>query len=231
MQSRHTLPGWYGVGSGLFGYSKDKPERIQKLQAMYQVGCCLFALLLCCFVALLLCCFAAVLLCWFVARVDGTCSGRLKLVGGALLCVQEWPFFRTFLSNVQVRVGGLGFMAAQDWEGGRQESLCFGPKLVQHFCELPPSSWSFSWCHLSPPLPPDVALQGLHGDRSRIRSSLPVGSPLRNVKREKRWRPLCLPADGCGHCRGGGRVRNCGGWGLTRLGAGTASPRVLCTTS
>lgn len=49
-QSRHTLPAWYGVGSGIAHYTRDEPDRIKELQSMYQ----------------------------------------------------EWPFFRTFLSNVQV---------------------------------------------------------------------------------------------------------------------------------
>lgn len=49
-QSRHTLPGWYGVGSGLLAYSGNRLDRIRQLQQMYR----------------------------------------------------DWPFFRTFLSNVQM---------------------------------------------------------------------------------------------------------------------------------
>eukprot|EP00245_Coleochaete_scutata_P008769 TRINITY_DN2737_c0_g2_i1.p1 TRINITY_DN2737_c0_g2~~TRINITY_DN2737_c0_g2_i1.p1 ORF type:complete len:507 (-),score=82.63 TRINITY_DN2737_c0_g2_i1:844-2175(-) len=49
-QSRHTLPAWYGVGSGISTYTQNNPERIRILQRMYQ----------------------------------------------------DWPFFRTFLSNVQM---------------------------------------------------------------------------------------------------------------------------------
>jgi phosphoenolpyruvate carboxylase len=35
MQSRHVLPGWYGVGEALAGYGQTL-ERLQQLQEMYQ---------------------------------------------------------------------------------------------------------------------------------------------------------------------------------------------------
>ncbi|MCW3061048.1 MAG: Phosphoenolpyruvate carboxylase [Capsulimonas sp.] len=36
MQSRYTLPGWYGVGSSLSRYAAKSPEQLQRLQDMYQ---------------------------------------------------------------------------------------------------------------------------------------------------------------------------------------------------
>ncbi|NJN93575.1 MAG: phosphoenolpyruvate carboxylase [Anaerolineales bacterium] len=36
MQSRHTLPGWYGLGSALTRYTWEKPEGLATLQTMYQ---------------------------------------------------------------------------------------------------------------------------------------------------------------------------------------------------
>ncbi len=36
MQSRHTLPGWYGLGSALEGYIKDVPGGLKILQEMYR---------------------------------------------------------------------------------------------------------------------------------------------------------------------------------------------------
>ncbi|KAG0630638.1 hypothetical protein M758_1G193600 [Ceratodon purpureus] len=62
-QSRHTLPAWYGVGSGIASYTRDEPERIQELQIMYQ----------------------------------------------------EWPFFRTFLSNVQMSLFKASMEIAQEY--------------------------------------------------------------------------------------------------------------------
>ncbi len=35
-QSRHTLPAWYGIGSALQQWRQDQPERLEKLQIMYQ---------------------------------------------------------------------------------------------------------------------------------------------------------------------------------------------------
>ena len=35
-QSRHTLPGWYGIGSALETWSLDNPQRVKILQDMYQ---------------------------------------------------------------------------------------------------------------------------------------------------------------------------------------------------
>jgi len=34
-QSRHTIPAWYGVGTGMVQYTKENPERIRELQQMY----------------------------------------------------------------------------------------------------------------------------------------------------------------------------------------------------
>jgi phosphoenolpyruvate carboxylase len=36
MQSRHTLPGWYGLGSAVTEYLAERPEDLATLQAMYQ---------------------------------------------------------------------------------------------------------------------------------------------------------------------------------------------------
>ncbi len=36
MQSRHTLPGWYGLGSALHSYLQDSSEHLAVLQEMYQ---------------------------------------------------------------------------------------------------------------------------------------------------------------------------------------------------
>src|SRR5207249_12287588 len=36
MQSRHTLPGWYGLGSALEGYLDEEPAGLAALQAMYE---------------------------------------------------------------------------------------------------------------------------------------------------------------------------------------------------
>jgi phosphoenolpyruvate carboxylase len=36
MQSRHTLPGWYGLGSAVGDYLADRPGDLPDLQAMYQ---------------------------------------------------------------------------------------------------------------------------------------------------------------------------------------------------
>jgi len=36
MQSRHTLPGWYGLGSAVCEYLSDNPEERETLQLMYQ---------------------------------------------------------------------------------------------------------------------------------------------------------------------------------------------------
>jgi len=35
-QSRHTMPAWYGIGSALTKWANNSPERMQKLQEMYQ---------------------------------------------------------------------------------------------------------------------------------------------------------------------------------------------------
>ncbi len=35
MQSRHTLPGWYGLGSAVLEYLADHPEERETLQLMY----------------------------------------------------------------------------------------------------------------------------------------------------------------------------------------------------
>ncbi|KAJ7555889.1 hypothetical protein O6H91_05G059400 [Diphasiastrum complanatum] len=62
-QSRHTLPAWFGVGSGILGYTQNQPERVQELQRMYA----------------------------------------------------EWPFFRTFLSNVQMSLFKASMEIAQEY--------------------------------------------------------------------------------------------------------------------
>ncbi|KAL3690522.1 hypothetical protein R1sor_016831 [Riccia sorocarpa] len=62
-QSRHTLPAWYGVGSGIFEYTQNDPARIQELQQMYN----------------------------------------------------EWPFFRNFLSNVQMSLYKASMEIAQEY--------------------------------------------------------------------------------------------------------------------
>ena len=36
MQSRHTLPGWYGVGTALSAYADQSPAHLERLQTMYQ---------------------------------------------------------------------------------------------------------------------------------------------------------------------------------------------------
>ncbi len=36
MQSRHTLPGWYGVGAALTAYAEQSPAHLARLQEMYQ---------------------------------------------------------------------------------------------------------------------------------------------------------------------------------------------------
>ncbi len=36
MQSRHTLPGWYGVGTALTAYDEQSPEHLERLRQMYQ---------------------------------------------------------------------------------------------------------------------------------------------------------------------------------------------------
>src|SRR6202035_4092291 len=36
MQSRHTLPGWYGLGSAVTDYLADHPDDMAALQSMYQ---------------------------------------------------------------------------------------------------------------------------------------------------------------------------------------------------
>jgi len=36
MQSRHTLPGWYGVGTALTAYAKQSPEHLERLRLMYR---------------------------------------------------------------------------------------------------------------------------------------------------------------------------------------------------
>ena len=36
MQSRHTLPGWYGVGTALTQYAEQSPEHLERLRQMYQ---------------------------------------------------------------------------------------------------------------------------------------------------------------------------------------------------
>ncbi|HHM04655.1 MAG TPA: phosphoenolpyruvate carboxylase [Gammaproteobacteria bacterium] len=35
-QSRHTLPAWYGIGAALEGWRKNQPDRLAKLQKMYE---------------------------------------------------------------------------------------------------------------------------------------------------------------------------------------------------
>lgn len=35
-QSRHTMPGWYGIGSAIEGWCADRPDRLEELQQMYQ---------------------------------------------------------------------------------------------------------------------------------------------------------------------------------------------------
>ncbi|MGI4791451.1 MAG: phosphoenolpyruvate carboxylase [Janthinobacterium lividum] len=36
MQSRHTLPGWYGVGTALTHYADQSPDHLERLRQMYQ---------------------------------------------------------------------------------------------------------------------------------------------------------------------------------------------------
>src|SRR5262249_36259748 len=36
MQSRHTLPGWYGLGSALAGYLAEHPDELATMRTMYQ---------------------------------------------------------------------------------------------------------------------------------------------------------------------------------------------------
>ncbi len=36
MQSRHTLPGWYGVGTALSAYADQSPAHLERLQTMYK---------------------------------------------------------------------------------------------------------------------------------------------------------------------------------------------------
>ncbi|NTU85540.1 MAG: phosphoenolpyruvate carboxylase, partial [Chloroflexales bacterium] len=36
MQSRHTLPGWYGLGGGLAEYAREDPARLALLREMYR---------------------------------------------------------------------------------------------------------------------------------------------------------------------------------------------------
>jgi len=36
MQSRHTLPGWYGVGTALTAYADQSPAHLERLQTMYK---------------------------------------------------------------------------------------------------------------------------------------------------------------------------------------------------
>jgi phosphoenolpyruvate carboxylase len=36
MQSRHTLPGWYGLGSAVDDYLRDVPTGLEQLQVMYR---------------------------------------------------------------------------------------------------------------------------------------------------------------------------------------------------
>eukprot|EP00850_Spirogloea_muscicola_P022796 SM000312S11989 [mRNA] locus=s312:20749:29613:+ [translate_table: standard] len=66
-QSRVTLPAWFGVGSGILGYTENHPVRIQELQRMYI----------------------------------------------------DWPFFRNFLSNVQMALFKASMEIANEYS-----SLC-----------------------------------------------------------------------------------------------------------